>query len=80
MREFLRQLFSEESGKASFSRSASYLALTASIVWVTNVVMHTHAIPDLAGVALFIGTLYGLGKAGAVITGVMNGGAKNGKS
>lgn len=63
--QFLKDLFSESS-TASFGRVGAGVALLASIFWVSWVVYKTNAIPDLGGVALFIGTLYGLSKAGSV--------------
>jgi hypothetical protein len=63
--EFLKALFSEDS-TASFGRVGAGIALLASIAWVSWVVYKTNAIPDLGGAALFIGTLYGLSKAGSV--------------
>ncbi len=66
MREFLKQLFSE-SGEASFSRTGSFLALGISCVWVTYIVWTTRALPNLEGLTLFIGTLYGLGKTGETV-------------
>lgn len=60
---YLKDLFSNSS-KASFGRIGAFIALVASIVWVSWVVYHTNVIPDLGGPSLFIGTLYGLSKAG----------------
>jgi hypothetical protein len=66
MRAFIQQLFSE-SGQASFSRTGSFLALTAACAWVTEIVWTTHQLPNLQGLTLFIATLYGLGKAGETV-------------
>jgi len=66
MGTYLRQLFSE-SGEASFSRLGSSLALCFACGWVTYIVWRTRALPGLEGLTLFIGTLYGLGKAGETI-------------
>jgi hypothetical protein len=60
---FLKQLFSE-SGEASFSRVRSFVALLCSCFWVTDIVMRTGNLPGLDGLTFFIGSLYGLGKAG----------------
>ena len=62
---FLKDLFSESS-TASFGRVGAGVALVSSIGWVSWVVYKSNAIPDLGGVSLFIGTLYGLSKAGSV--------------
>lgn len=64
---WFKDLFSESS-VASFGRVGAMMALMASIGWGTWVVYKTSIIPDLAGVSLFIGTLYGLSKAGSVVT------------
>jgi hypothetical protein len=64
--KFLRQLFSE-SGEASFSRLSSFMALAAACAWVSKIVWTTHQLPHLEGLALFISTFYGLGKAGETI-------------
>jgi len=66
MKTFLQQLFSE-SGAASFGRVGSFLALGFSCVWVTYIVWRTRALPGLDGLTFFIGTLYGLGKAGETV-------------
>lgn len=66
MSVFLRQLFSE-SGEASYSRIGSFLALLFACGWVSVIVYKTHALPELQGLALFVATLYGLGKAGETL-------------
>ena len=63
--EFLKDLFSESS-TASFGRVGAGVALLSSIGWVSWTVYKTNAIPDLGGVSLFIGTLYGISKTGSV--------------
>lgn len=63
---FFKKLFSD-SGEVSFSRTASGIAVICSCVWVSYVVYKNIAIPDLSGIALFIGTLYGLGKVSETI-------------
>lgn len=63
--QYLKDLFSESS-TASFGRVGAGIALIASIGWVSWVVFKTNVVPDLGGVSLFIGTLYGLSKAGSV--------------
>ncbi len=70
MRAFLRQLFSE-SGEASYSRVGSFLALVFTILWVTYLVWKNRALPPLEGLALLIGTPYGLGKAGETVQRVL---------
>ncbi len=70
MRQFLKQLFSE-SGEASFSRTGSFMALALACGWVSYIVWKTHALPNLQGLTMFIGTLYGLGKTGETVQRVM---------
>ncbi len=64
---FWRGVFSESDGSPSFSRIASGLSVMFSLGWVTHLVVTNHALPDLGGVALLSGTLYGVNKfSGAV--------------
>lgn len=67
--EWIKNMFSSNS-TASFGRVGSLIALLSSIVWVSWVVYNKQAIPDLGGVSLFIGTLYGLSKAGETMTNI----------
>lgn len=60
--KFLKLLFAAEPG-ASFSRVATFIALNFSCVWVTHLVWHNHALPDFGGLTLFVGSMYGMGKA-----------------
>jgi len=62
MKKFLAQLFSD-SGEASLSRIGAFIALAFGCGWVTYIVFHTHILPSLEGLTLFIAALYGLGKA-----------------
>jgi hypothetical protein len=70
MKKFLTELFSE-SGRASFSRVGTFVALISGCIWVSRIVWQTGALPGLEGLTLFIATLYGLGKAGETIAKVM---------
>jgi len=72
MTVFLKQLFSE-SGEASFSRVGSLVALLCSCFWVTDIVMRTGSLPGLDGLTFFIGSLYGLGKAGETVQRILGG-------
>jgi hypothetical protein len=63
MFRFLQQLFSE-SGAASFSRTGTSVALLFACGWVSYLVWRTGSLPSLDGLTFFIGSLYGLGKAG----------------
>jgi hypothetical protein len=63
---FLREVFSDQ-GVGSFSNVATAVILAFSIYWVTYLVLKDGKLPDMSGLALFIGTLYGVKKvAGAV--------------
>jgi len=66
MKTYLKQLFSE-SGEASFSRVGSFLALICALGWLTYIVWETRVVPSLDGVTFFVGSLYGLGKAGQTL-------------
>lgn len=59
---FMAGVFSDN-GQPSFSRIGAGLALAFSCGWITCIVRNTHALPDFGGVALFIGTLYGINTA-----------------
>lgn len=63
---FIHQLLSD-SGQASFSRTGSCLALLCACAWISYIVWTTRALPGLDGLTVFIGTLYGLGKAGETV-------------
>jgi hypothetical protein len=47
MREFLKQAFTD-GGTPSSSRLLSAFCTIASIGWITHIVAHTHAMPDVA--------------------------------
>lgn len=66
MAAWFMSLFSEDS-RASFGRVGAFIALIASIVWVTWLVYKNSALPDLSGICFFIGTLYGLSKGIAAV-------------
>lgn len=59
---FWRGVFSESDGTPSFSRIATGVVVAFAVGWVTELVRHTHALPDFAGLSCFIGTLYGVNK------------------
>jgi len=70
--KFLKLLFAAEPG-ASFSRVATFIALVFSCTWVTHLVWHNHQLPDFSGLTLFVGSLYGLGKASDLVARLKNG-------
>jgi hypothetical protein len=55
---FWKGVFSEPDGTPSFSRVATGFLVCFAAGWVTHLVWHNHALPEFAGLALFIGTLY----------------------
>lgn len=63
---FWRGVFSD-GDQPSFSRVASGAVVFFALGWVTHIVWRSHALPDFGGLALFIGTLYGLNVAGNAI-------------
>lgn len=58
-REFFMKVFCE-GDQPSFSRVFSGFIICFSLGWVTAIVRHGHALPDFAGLSLFIGTVYGI--------------------
>ena len=67
----------DSSGAYSFGRVGSLIGLLFALTWVTFVVYKKESIPDLGGVSLFIGTLYGLSKAGDTIAAIKGGSNAN---
>jgi hypothetical protein len=62
-----------ESGTPSFSRVATGLIVISAICWISFIVYETRGIPDVGGVILLIGTLYGVNVAGATVSKFSNG-------
>lgn len=63
---FWRGVFSD-GNQPSFSRVATALIVAFSCGWVSHIVWHNHSLPDFAGLALFVGTLYGLNRASTLM-------------
>lgn len=65
-KSFWRSAFSEDNGTGSASRILSAITVVSSLVWISLVVWHNRAVPDLASVAVFdssvVGVLYGINK------------------
>lgn len=59
---FIKSVFSEPDGTGSCARVLSVVLTTASIGWITHIVLHTHTIPPLDGVATLIAAPYGINK------------------
>ena len=66
-KEFWIGVFSEPGGGPSFSRVATGVLVAFAAGWVTSVVLHNHALPDFGGLAIFIGTLYGVNRVPGVL-------------
>lgn len=64
--KFWRGVFSDADGTPSFSRVASGFALCFACGWITAVVLKHYALPDFAGISMFVGTLYGINKVGGL--------------
>lgn len=65
---FWKWCFSEGDGTPSFSRVFTGLIVAFACGWVTHLVLHNHTLPEFGGLALFIGTLYGVNRVGGAIT------------
>lgn len=68
MIQFLKSAFTEtQPGKesASFARLASAVIVVFSVVWVSFIVWHKHELPELASLALFNTSIYGMNRASA---------------
>lgn len=64
--KFLKEVLSED-GQGSFSRVSSFLIVLGALYWITHLVRYNHAFPDFGGLALLIGTLYGINKASSIV-------------
>ena len=53
-----------DGGSPSFSRVATALIAIAAVIWISYIVWFKREIPDVGGVVLLIGTLYGINVAG----------------
>jgi hypothetical protein len=51
---FIRKALAEQDGTPSLSRVTAFFVTIATIAWVTYVVIHTGALPDLTSASLFI--------------------------
>ena len=67
IQKFAREALSESDGKASFSRIMTLVLVAFAMGWVTVIVRHNFALPDFTGLALLIGTLYGINQVGNVV-------------
>jgi hypothetical protein len=71
-KKFWRGVFSETDGTPSFSRIATAVLVAFAIGWVTALILRNHAMPDVSGLALLIGTLYGVNKISNALPGKAN--------
>lgn len=67
MKQFIREALSESDGKGSITRILTLVAVLFAMLWVTIIVNHNHALPDFSGLALFVGTLYGINQVSTVM-------------
>ena len=65
IRKIVREVLSEPGGGLSWGRVASAISLLASLVWISHIIIHTHAMPDLAGTTALVVGPYAAGKAAA---------------
>lgn len=65
----IRELFSEPgpAGTLSWGRVASAIALVASLCWITHIVLHTHALPDMTSTTALIVGPYATNKVGSAV-------------
>jgi hypothetical protein len=64
-KKILREVLSEPGGGLSWGRVASAISLLASLVWVSHIILHTHAMPDLTGTTALVVGPYAAGKVAA---------------
>ena len=55
---YLKSTFSEADGSGSASRVLALLAVLSNILWVSYLVITTHALPDLGGSAVYVGASF----------------------
>lgn len=65
---FWQWVFCEPDGTPSFSRVGTAVLIGFAMGWVTSIVTKTHALPDFAGLSLFISVLYGANKFSTALT------------
>jgi uncharacterized membrane protein len=65
---FAKSTMSEPDGTGSASRVLAAVAIAANIIWVSYLVITTHALPDLTGSAMYLGASFS-GYAANKITG-----------
>lgn len=59
----LAEIFTDDSGKLSFSRTVGLLITVAYLLWATYIVIQTKQIPDIPyGLGALMGVLYGINK------------------
>ena len=54
--KFLKSTFSERDGSASSTRVLAGSVVLSTLAWVTFLVIKNHALPDLSGASLFVGS------------------------
>ena len=51
---FIKSTFSEPDGTGSASRVLAGSTVASCLVWISYIVIRTHALPDLGGASLFV--------------------------
>ena len=71
-KQFWRSAFAEDNGSGSASRILSAATVVCSLVWISLVVWHNKAIPELGSVSAFdasvVGVLYGINKVSSKVS------------
>lgn len=66
------EALSEPNGTISWGRSASSIALIAGMIWVSYILLQTHALPALDGITAFILGPYASNKAANAVQSFSN--------
>lgn len=68
-KKVFREVLSEPGpeGTLSWGRVAASLSLLSAIVWITKIVLHTHALPDLMGASGFAVAPYAANRAATAV-------------
>ena len=59
-------------GTLSWGRVASSICLIAAIVWISHILIHTHALPALDGITGFVAAPYASNKVATAVQSFSN--------
>lgn len=59
---FWKWVFCEPDGTPSFARIGTLTLIGFACGWVTSIVIRTRSLPELGGLTMFVGVLYGANK------------------